>query len=174
MSSTYGPKPRPLPPIPAIFIGAASFNEGIVGMSGSATFAMPMVVMRFVGHYQAFQYATAAYFSLALGIIFWAASDPMFEMVNWLAFPMEFGRVPDEIRHFDTRWIAWPDSDGMIRAHLFRFRYDKDWDYGITSGPLTFAFGDGNLEGKSPEEIYAAYASWYDQPGIRDLRAVED
>jgi len=62
----------------------------------------------------------------------------------------------------------------MIRAHLFRFRYDKDWNYGITSGPLTFAFGDQSFEGKSPEEIYAAYAIWYDQPGIRDLRASED
>jgi len=39
---------------------------------------------------------------------------------------------------------------------------------------MTFAFGDGNFEGKSPEEIYAAFASWYDQPGIRDLRPGDD
>jgi hypothetical protein len=133
-----------------------------------------MVVMHFFGHYQAIQYATASYFSLAVGTVFWAASDPMFEMVNWLAFPTEYGRAPDEIQHFDTSWIPWPDSDRMIRAHLFRFRYDQEWDYGITSGPLTFAFGNGNFEGKSPDEIYAAYWKWYDQPGIRDLRPDED
>ena len=45
-----------------------------------------IVVMRVVGHYQAFQFAIAAYFSLSLGLIFWAASDPMFEMVDWLGF----------------------------------------------------------------------------------------
>lgn len=124
-----------------------------------------MIMMRFVGHYQVFQFAIAAYFSLALGIIFWAASDPMFEMVVWLAFPTEFGRVPDEIQLFDTRMVDWPDCDFTIRAHLFRFRYDDEWDYGIT-GPLTFAFGDQNFEGKSPEEIYSAYAGWYDKEDI--------
>jgi len=124
-----------------------------------------IVVMRFVGHYQVFQFAIAAYFSFSLGLIFWAASDPMFEMIQWLAFPTEFGRVPDEIQLFDTRRIDWPGCDYQIRAHLFRFRYDDTWDYGIT-GPLTFAFGDHNFEGKSPEEIYAAYATWYETEGI--------
>jgi hypothetical protein len=131
-----------------------------------------MIVMRFIGHYQVFQFGIAAYFSLALGIIFWAASDPMFEMVDWLAFPTEFGRVPDEIQLFDTRMVDWPNCDFQIRAYLFRFRYDDEWDYGIT-GPLTFAFGDSNLEGKPPEEIYAAYADWYDREDIGGMIEAE-
>jgi len=124
-----------------------------------------IIVMPFVGHYQVFHLAIAAYFSFSLGLIFWAASDPMFEMVQWLAFPTEFERVPDDIRLFDTRKIDWPGYDFQIRAHLFRFRYGDKWAYGIV-GPLTFALGDQDLEGKSPEEIYAAYAGWYDNEGI--------
>jgi len=124
-----------------------------------------MIVMRFVGHYQVFQFGIAGYVSFSLGLIFWAASDPMFEMVQWLAFPTEFGRVPDEIELFDTRMVDWPGCDYQIRAHLFRFRYDDAWEYGI-AGPLTFALGDQNFEGKSPEEIYSAYAAWYGKEDI--------
>ncbi len=131
-----------------------------------------IILMRFVGHYQMFQFAIAAYFSLSLGLVFWAASDPMFEMVEWLAFPTEFARVPDEIQLFDTRMIDWPGCDFQIRAHVFRFRYDDRWDCGIT-GPLTFAFGDQEFEGKSPEEIYAAYAGWYDKEDIRGMIEAE-
>ncbi len=127
-----------------------------------------IIVMRFVGHYQVFHVVIAAYFSLSLGLIFWAASDPMFEMVDWLAFPTEFGRVPDEIQLFDTRLVDWPGCEYPIRVRLYRFRYDGDWGYGIT-GPLTFALGDQDFEGKSPEEIYSAYAEWYAQEGIQGL-----
>ena len=127
-----------------------------------------IIVMRVVGHYQVFQFAIAAYFSLSLGLIFWAASDPMFEMVDWLAFPTEFGRFPDEIQVFDTRRINWPGRDYPIRAHRYRFRYDGDWAYGIT-GPLTFALGDQDFEGKSPKEIYSAYADWYAKEDIRGI-----
>ena len=124
-----------------------------------------LIAMRFVGYRQAFHFGIAAYYSLALGLIFWAASDPMFEMVEWLAFPTEFGRVPDEIQLFDARRIDWPGYDFPIDAQLFRFRYGDKWDYGLT-GPLTFAFGDNNFEGKPTEEIYAAYADWYEKQGI--------
>jgi hypothetical protein len=107
----------------------------------------------------------AAHFSFALGTVFWAASDPMYEMVEWLSFPTEYGRAPDEIRHFDSRLINWPDSNSKVRAHLFRFRYDQDWDYGIV-GPFTFSLGGEELEGKSPEAIYAAYLGWYEKENI--------
>lgn len=124
-----------------------------------------LIMIRLVGYRQAFHFGIAAYYSLALGLIFWAASDPMLDMVEWLSFPTEYGRVPDEIQSFDARRIDWPGYDFQIDAQLFRFRYGDKWDYGLT-GPLTFAFGDNNFEGKPAEEIYAAYAGWCEKEGI--------
>ena len=124
-----------------------------------------LIMIRLVGYRQVFHFGIAAYYSLALGLIFWAVSDPMFEMADWLAFPTEYGRLPDEIESFDARQIDWPGYDFQIDAQLFRFRYGDKWDYGLT-GPLTFAFGDANFEGKPAEEIYAAYAGWYEKEGI--------
>ncbi len=121
--------------------------------------------MRIVGHYQIFQFAMAAYLSLILGLVFWAASDPVFEMVQWLAHPLEQGRVPDEICLVDTRMLDWPGSDFKIRTHLFRFRYGNEIGYGIT-GPITFALGDQDFKGKSPDDIYAAYREWFTREDI--------
>jgi hypothetical protein len=126
------------------------------------------ILSRLLGHSRDCQFAVAAYFSLALGIIFWAASDPMNELIDWLSHPLEFGRLPDEIQPFVTRWIDWPDCDGPVQARLFRFRYGTDWDYGIT-GPLTFALGDQDFEGKSTDEIIAAYRNWYQGENIGSL-----
>ena len=71
------------------------------------------IVMRVVGHYQIFQFGIAAYFSLCLGLIFWAASDPMFEMVDWLAFP-------DRVRH-STRFSYSTPGRSIGRAATIGF-----------------------------------------------------
>ncbi len=123
------------------------------------------VVARIVGHQQVISLVVVAFVATSLGGLFWASSDPMFEMVAWLAFPTEYGRTPDEIHLYDTRSNTWPNADVKIKSHLFRFRYDDDWAFGIV-GPITFAFGDQKFEGKSPEEIYATYGAWFESEGI--------
>lgn len=127
-----------------------------------------VVAMQTFGHEQVFKAVLVAYLSLSVGLIFWASSDPMFEMAQWLAFPTEYGRLPDDIELFDSRMIDWPGLDFTIQAYLFRFLYDGQWEFGIT-GPITFSLGDQNFNGKAADEIYAAYASWYDSEGIGQM-----
>ncbi|MDW8107056.1 MAG: hypothetical protein RMK45_06205 [Armatimonadota bacterium] len=54
-------------------------------------------------------------------------------MVDWLKFPTELGRPPDEIE-----WMgAYPvlTEEGEAEVHLFRFRVeDEPWEAGI-AGP---------------------------------------
>lgn len=92
----------------------------------------------------------------------------MFAMINWLCFPTEYGRPPDEIQLIDDRYRDWPGESGPIRCQLFRFRYGNDWNIGIT-GPLTFALGDQDLDGKSPDEVYSVYEKWFSNEDIAGL-----
>lgn len=59
------------------------------------------------------------------------------EMTDWLTFPTEFGRPPDEIEWMGVYPIA--TTDGEAEIHLFRFRLeDEPWQAGI-AGPYLMA-----------------------------------
>jgi len=105
------------------------------------------------------------YCAFAIGCLFWAGSDEMLEMVEWLSFPTEFGRPPDEIHLIDRRIWTLPGEDGPELCSLYRYRYDQEWDVGLT-GPFTFSLTGEELDGKPVEEIYAAFGAWHSQPGM--------
>jgi hypothetical protein len=132
---------------------------------GTIILIIALVVSRDLGHGRIVAIVFGTYCVFILGVLFWCASDSMMEMMNWLAVPTEYGRLPDEIYLVDERRFPWPDEAEPVECCLFKFRYDDRWDYGIT-GPVTFSMSDRHFEGKSAEEIYAAYARWYEQEGI--------
>lgn len=114
-------------------------------------------------------FAFWSYGAFAAGCLFWAASDPTFEMIEWLKFPTEYGRAPDEIYLLERRNLVWPGNSDPQDTCLFRFRYDGTWEVGLT-GPVTFSlFGEG-LDGKPVDEIYSAYRDWMSQEGMSELR----
>lgn len=133
--------------------------------AGAIALIIALVVSRDLGHGQTGAIVLGVYCAFTLGVLFWCASDSMTEMMNWLAFPTEYGRLPDEIYLVDERHVPWPAERKPVACCLFRFRYDDKWNYGIT-GPVTFSLFDRNFEGRSADEIYAAYARWYDQEGV--------
>jgi hypothetical protein len=89
------------------------------------------------------------------------------QMVDWLTYPTELGRTPDELELMETFDL----EDGEERYYLFRFRSGHpDWaDYGwmaalagpyfVLGPPETFGGGEtfSNCEGwekKSPREHF--------------------
>lgn len=77
------------------------------------------------------------------------------EMVNWLVYPTELGRVPDEIELMKVVEIDTGTRDGVIEYYVYRFRtFEPHWaaEYGWVAGvsgpfilkdaPSTVAYGD--------------------------------
>ena len=61
-------------------------------------------------------------------------------MVDWLLFPTELGRAPDEIRQLQS--VPFETDDGVVDLYVFAFRThsphwlsDKDWVVGV-AGPF--------------------------------------
>jgi hypothetical protein len=61
-------------------------------------------------------------------------------MVDWLLFPTELGRAPDEIRQLES--VPLETDDGLADLYVFAFRThpphwlsDKDWVVGV-AGPF--------------------------------------
>lgn len=159
------------------FVGPYFFRQAVIRrygktkaalVFGAAVLAVLVLATRLFGDGPSGELSFGVYSAFCVGVLFWSASDPMFEMMRWLAFPTEWGRLPDEIHLFDRRRLAWPSRRNAVDCCLFRFRFDDKWSYGIV-GPLTFALFDQDFDGKSPEEIYAAYAEWYDRAGVGKL-----
>ena len=139
----------------------------IVLTAGGVALLLCMLVVPAFAQDRVGELAFGAYAAFFFGALFWSASEPMYEMMCWLAFPTEWKRFPDEIQLFDQRTIEWPNRRRPVACSLFRFRYDDKWSYGIV-GPITFALFDQDFDGKPPEAIYAAYAKWY-QAGVGKL-----
>jgi hypothetical protein len=102
------------------------------------------------------------YFSFSVGFFFWTVTDDIYEMINWLSHPLEYGRSPDEI------YLLAQRRDAVAIHRLWRFRYDDKWDVGIT-GIVTFAFEDGRCNTLSPDEMFDEYLGWYDREKIGDM-----
>jgi hypothetical protein len=88
------------------------------------------------------------------------------DMVNWLIYPTELGRAPDEIELMKVVSEDTKTSDGVIEFYLFRFKSnapdwaDKDWMAGL-SGP--FLAKDG-LNTDSYGYTFSAFEKWEEKP----------
>jgi hypothetical protein len=120
-------------------------------------------VLRFVGQSTLATFLFAYYLSFTVGFLFWTVTDDIYDMVNWLSHPLEYGRPPDEIHLLAERH----DSGTLNR--LWRYRYDDEWDVGIT-GLETFAFEDGRCNSITTDEVFNEYVSWYDREEIEEMK----
>ena len=143
--------------VPAIVLRYHKLKQYL--QNGAFVMLAAAFLLQFRGFHTEALIVASAYLTLWFGIIFWTASDSMYDLVNWLSFPTEYGRPPDEIRLFDKRTIAWPDEDRPIECRLYRYRYEDEWECGLT-GPTTFSLCEA-LEGKTADQIYDAYREWY-------------
>lgn len=121
-----------------------------------------MILVRLKGSPIVAERICGAYLSLLVGSMFWTVTDAAYDIINWLSHPLEYGRAPDEIYLLATR------TDGSTVNRLWRYRYDDQWDVGIT-GFVTFAFEDQQFESKTPDEIFDAYLKWYKDEEIEEM-----
>jgi len=102
--------------------------------------------------------------------------DPDFkaraELSEWLTYPTEKGRPPDQLEIIDTRHMKWPLEDELANVHLIRFTYKDptgqkadEVDIGLV-GPMTFCHFDMKMATREKEDIYAIHI-------FRELEAYE-
>lgn len=87
------------------------------------------------------------------------------EMANWLAYPTEFGRPPDEIEIFDAREIFWPPTDDRRQVFLVSYKYLSHDDEGPQSGigmvgSVTFCLFGETTADMTAEDLYGCHCAW--------------
>jgi hypothetical protein len=89
------------------------------------------------------------------------------EMVQWLAYPTEFGAIPDEISIVDSRTLYWRHAKEKRTLYIVRYKYNKwktdgtdETGVGLVGSGTTFCLFDNTLESLSPEEIYSVHCAW--------------
>ncbi|MDR0521209.1 MAG: hypothetical protein LBH00_05075 [Planctomycetaceae bacterium] len=96
------------------------------------------------------------------------------ELASWLAYPAEYGAIPDELTVIDSRELYWRPVQDKRTLYLIRYTY-KDYDEnkrietnvgiagltpdGEVDSPMTFCHWIEELNELSPEEIYAVYCA---------------
>lgn len=98
------------------------------------------------------------------------------EMAEWLEFPTELGRAPDELEVVDSRELFWPPTHD--RRRVFALRYvversgpdDPDNRGQAMVGSVTFALFGEDTRHLSPVELYGLHCGWELQ-GNNDERA---
>lgn len=84
-------------------------------------------------------------------------------MVNWLCFPTELGREPDDIELMEVVSVEGGDADNILEYYIFRFRtFEPHWDAesGWTagvSGPFVRAEGPCP---DSPTDTFSSFEPW--------------
>lgn len=122
-----------------------------------------MIGLRFAGQSTLGTFLFTYYLSFTVGFLFWNVTDDIYDMVNWLSHPLEYGRPPDEIHLLAQR------RDTGTLNRLWRYRYGDEWDIGIT-GIETFAFEDGRCSSMTPDEVFNEYLGWYEREDIEEMR----
>jgi hypothetical protein len=93
--------------------------------------------------------------------------DPAFaakaELAEWLSYPTEKGRPPDEMSIVETRNLKWPLEDDPVDVRLIQFVYKDpagvkpdEVDIGLV-GPMTFCHFEMKMSTRPKEDIYAIH-----------------
>ena len=85
---------------------------------------------------------------------------------QWLAYPTELGRPPDELEIVDRRDLFWPPTQDRRRLWVIRYRArdpegdePDDENYGLV-GSVTFCLFSSSGVNRSPEDVYAEHCYW--------------
>lgn len=82
-------------------------------------------------------------------------------MAEWLAHPMEYNHLPEELREIHREKTEWPLCDEKVELVFHEYKMDgKTSGIGMT-GPITWSFIGDDLKGFSFEELKKMYAGWY-------------
>jgi hypothetical protein len=87
------------------------------------------------------------------------------DFADWLAFPTELGRYPDDLEIIDRRTLAWPPAHRTLPLWLIRYRardrtgLDGD-DVGVgLVGSTTFCHFGHRPGERPPEDVYALHCA---------------
>jgi tetratricopeptide (TPR) repeat protein len=88
------------------------------------------------------------------------------EFANWLAYPTELGRAPDEVEIVDQRKLPWPPDGERKSLWLIKYQVkdttglaDDDVGCGLV-GSVTFCLFSYKLAERPPEDGYAIHCFW--------------
>jgi hypothetical protein len=88
------------------------------------------------------------------------------ELAQWLAYPTELGRYPDDIELVDNRVLFWPPAGERLELWLFEYRVsaplglDED-DVGVgLVGGVTFSMSSYETHLRPVEHVYAIHCFW--------------
>jgi len=90
----------------------------------------------------------------------------MAAMCDWLMYPTEFGRPPDEIVEYDTRELNWPPTGDNRRLWLFKYRFAPQSDGNEVTegiglvGSTTFSLTGQVTADLPPEDVYGLHCCW--------------
>jgi hypothetical protein len=98
------------------------------------------------------------------------------ELAAWLAEPAQFGVAPTRVEALDSRRMFWPGFEQPIDCTLVEYEYQlaggRLRGVGI-AGPATYAV-TADVEGLSPDDLYALYAGWQaEHPEMRETPAAD-
>ena len=98
------------------------------------------------------------------------AGDPLaaatVELAQWLAYPTELDRYPDEIAVVDARTLQWPPAGRALPLTLLRYRVIDEYglapdDVGVgLVGSVTFCLFSYAAHRRPPEDAYALHCYW--------------
>lgn len=103
------------------------------------------------------------------------------ELANWLSYPTEKGRPPDQMKVIDNRQLKWPLEEMPVNVYLIEYTYkaqeatkDDEVDIGFV-GPMTFCHFDMKMIERSKEDIYGihVYRELSDYDLIEDVNLEE-
>ncbi len=97
------------------------------------------------------------------------------DMINWLLFPTELGRMPDAIESMKIVKVPSNTDDGMVEFYLFRFRSNhKDWiDHGWMAGVSGYYPVKNKPTTSSHGFTFSSFEKWDDKTPdqhVKDIR----
>jgi hypothetical protein len=95
-----------------------------------------------------------------------APSRAIVEFADWLAYPTELGKYPDDIEILDARALYWPPAREALPLTMLRYRvrdesgFEPD-DVGVgLVGSVTFSLFSYANHQRPPEDVYAIHCYW--------------
>jgi hypothetical protein len=84
------------------------------------------------------------------------------ELCQWLSYPQEYGRPPDEIALLDSRVLYWPPTDDLRQVWLFSYEYDDHETSGGVGmvGSVTCSLIGETSSDLAASDVYALHCCW--------------